>query len=133
VPSRFEPCGLTQLCALRYGAIPVVSEVGGLADTVTDTEEIGAATGFKFKPVTSQALAGALHRASYLWRDQQAWRRLQYNGMMTDVSWRHQAAVTPICIAMSSRAAREFSTTAQPQFQTARSASASSKAQSRRH
>jgi len=91
VPSRFEPCGLTQLCALRYGAIPVVSEVGGLADTVTDTEEIGAATGFKFKPVTSQALAGALHRASYLWRDQQAWRRLQYNGMMTDVSWRHQA------------------------------------------
>jgi starch synthase len=54
VPSRFEPCGLTQLCALRYGAIPIVSQVGGLADTVIDVKEAeiagGAATGFKFGP-----------------------------------------------------------------------------------
>jgi starch synthase len=92
VPSRFEPCGLTQLCALRYGAIPIVSRVGGLADTVIDVEETGrAATGFKFGPVTVEALAGALHRASILWQDQQAWRTLQHNGMSTDVSWRHQA------------------------------------------
>src|SRR6185295_3729694 len=56
VPSRFEPCGLTQLCALRYGAIPIVSQVGGLADTVIDVKEAdiagGAATGFTFEPVT---------------------------------------------------------------------------------
>jgi len=95
VPSRFEPCGLTQLCALRYGAIPIVSRVGGLADTVIDIEEAaatkGTATGFKFGPVTVEGLTGALHRASILWQDQQAWRRLQHNGMSTDVSWRHQA------------------------------------------
>jgi starch synthase len=95
VPSRFEPCGLTQLCALRYGAIPIVSQVGGLADTVIDVKEVdtagGAATGFKFGPVTAEALAGALHRANILWQDQQAWRRLQHNGMSTDVSWRNRA------------------------------------------
>src|SRR4051794_1580296 len=95
VPSRFEPCGLTQLCALRYGSIPIVSRVGGLADTVIDIEEAAttqsAATGFKFAPVTVDGLAGALHRASILWQDQQAWRRLQHNGMSTDVSWRNQA------------------------------------------
>jgi len=92
VPSRFEPCGLTQLCALRYGAIPIVSRVGGLEDTVVDVEEAGgAATGFKFAPVTAEGLAGALHRASVLWQDQQAWRSLQQNGMSADVSWRHQA------------------------------------------
>jgi starch synthase len=92
VPSRFEPCGLTQLCALRYGAIPIVSRVGGLEDTVIDVEEAGgAATGFKFGPVTVEGLGDALHRASVLWQDQAAWRRLQHNGMSTDVSWRNQA------------------------------------------
>jgi starch synthase len=92
VPSRFEPCGLTQLCALRYGAIPIVSRVGGLEDTVIDVDEAGgAATGFKFGPVTVEGLGDALHRASILWQDQPAWRRLQHNGMSTDVSWRNQA------------------------------------------
>lgn len=95
VPSRFEPCGLTQLCALRYGAVPIVSRVGGLEDTVVDIDEAGAtqraATGFKFDPVTVEGLTGALRRAGILWQDQQAWRKLQLNGMATDVSWRHQA------------------------------------------
>jgi starch synthase len=81
---------------LRYGAIPIVSQVGGLADTVIDAEEVdragGAATGFTFGPVTAEALADALHRANILWRDPQAWRRLQHNGMSTDVSWRNRAS-----------------------------------------
>ena len=96
VPSRFEPCGLTQLCALRYGAIPVVSRVGGLADTVIDDGEAdaasGTATGIKFGPVTVEELAGALSKANTLWHDQRAWRELQHNGMSTDVSWRNRAS-----------------------------------------
>jgi starch synthase len=96
VPSRFEPCGLTQLCALRYGAVPLVSGVGGLSDTVIDVEEAGlaggAATGFKFVPVTSENLASALRRASNAFHDKHAWRRLQHHGMSTDVSWRNRAS-----------------------------------------
>ena len=94
VPSRFEPCGLTQLCALRYGAVPIVSRVGGLVDTVIDVEEAGiagATTGLKFGPATVDTLAGALRRANILFHDKQAWRRLQHNGMSTDVSWRNRA------------------------------------------
>jgi starch synthase len=91
VPSRFEPCGLTQLCALRYGAIPLVSRVGGLADTVIDANEAarnaGVATGFVFAPVSAQALSLALGRALTLWRDQAGWRRLQKSAMASDVSW----------------------------------------------
>jgi starch synthase len=96
VPSRFEPCGLTQLCALRYGAVPIVSRVGGLADTVMDVEDAdiagGTTTGFKFGPVTVENLAGALCRASNSFHDRPAWRRLQHNGMSTDVSWRNRAS-----------------------------------------
>ena len=96
VPSRFEPCGLTQLCALRYGAVPIVSRVGGLADTVIDVEEAGiagsATTGLKFSPVTVENLASGLRRANILFHDKQAWRRLQHNGMSTDVSWRNRAS-----------------------------------------
>jgi starch synthase len=96
VPSRFEPCGLTQLCALRYGAVPIVSRVGGLADTVMDVEDAdiagGTTTGFKFGPVTVENLAGALCRASNAFHDKHAWRGLQHNGMSTDVSWRNRAS-----------------------------------------
>ena len=93
VPSRFEPCGLTQLCALRYGAVPIVSRVGGLADTVIDAAEAGGtATGFKFGPVTTENLAAALHKANVAFSDKPAWRRLQHTGMSTDVSWRNRAS-----------------------------------------
>jgi starch synthase len=95
VPSRFEPCGLTQLCALRYGALPVVARVGGLADTVVDANEAalaaGAGTGLQFSPVTRDALAAALRRLAALWRDPDAWRVVQRNAMTTDVSWRRPA------------------------------------------
>jgi starch synthase len=91
VPSRFEPCGLTQLCALRYGAIPIVSRVGGLEDTVTDLDDGPSPTGFKFAPVTSDNLAAAIRRAHAAFGDKPLWRQLQANAMARDVSWRGQA------------------------------------------
>ncbi len=96
VPSRFEPCGLTQLCALRYGALPVVARVGGLADTVVDANEMAAAagvgTGVLFAPPSRDMLEAALLRTARLWGDRELWRRLQRNAMRTDVSWKRPAA-----------------------------------------
>ena len=95
VPSRFEPCGLTQLSALRYGAVPVVARVGGLADTIIDANDAalaaGVATGIQFAPVTAAAIELALERALALFRDAGAWRRLQARGMAADVGWTQPA------------------------------------------
>jgi starch synthase len=95
VPSRFEPCGLTQLCALRYGAIPVVARVGGLADTIVDANEAalaaGVATGVQFYPPGVSELAYALTRALQIHDDPATMRRIRLNGMRTDVSWRGPA------------------------------------------
>ena len=92
VPSRFEPCGLTQLCALRYGALPVVARVGGLADTVIDANEAalsaGIATGIQF---SSGMLLPAIERSAALWRDPEMWNRMRRNAMRADVSWRRPA------------------------------------------
>ena len=91
VPSRFEPCGLTQLYGLRYGAVPLVRRVGGLADTVVDaTEEslnADRATGFMFEAATPAALDGALQRAFGLFTQAEAWQRLMLRGMAQDFSW----------------------------------------------
>jgi starch synthase len=91
VPSRFEPCGLTQLYGLRYGTLPLVSRVGGLADTVIDANEAalrdGVATGFQFAPVTTDALSAAISRAVDLFADRAAWQRVQRRAMTRDVSW----------------------------------------------
>jgi starch synthase len=96
VPSRFEPCGLTQLCALRYGALPVVARVGGLADTVIDANEAalaaGVATGLQFAPTTEAALEGALARLAGLWRDRGAWASTQRNALRAPVGWSRSAA-----------------------------------------
>jgi starch synthase len=95
VPSRFEPCGLTQLCALRYGAVPVVARVGGLSDTIIDANEMalasGVATGLQFAPVSAESLAAALRRAARLFRDRDSWQAMQKSGMAADVSWRRPA------------------------------------------
>ena len=95
VPSRFEPCGLTQLCALRYGATPIVARVGGLADTIIDANEAslaaGVATGIQFEPPTVDALDHAVDRAFRLFHDSAASRRVRLNGMRSDVSWRRPA------------------------------------------
>ncbi len=91
VPSRFEPCGLTQLCALRYGALPVVARVGGLADTVIDANEMalaaGVATGLQFAPPSSDGLEFAITRALAIFAQPRAWERMQRNAMSADVSW----------------------------------------------
>ena len=96
IPSRFEPCGLTQLCAMRYGAVPVAARVGGLTDTIIDANEMaiasGLGTGILFSPVTSGALGAAIERASRLWNTPKVFDRIRANGMKTDVSWRRPAA-----------------------------------------
>jgi starch synthase len=95
MPSRFEPCGLTQLCALRYGAVPVVARVGGLVDTVVDANEMalaaGAGTGVQFAPVTAEQLLFAVQRVGALARDRAQWRRIQHRAMTTDVGWTRPA------------------------------------------
>ena len=96
MPSRFEPCGLTQLYGLRYGSVPIVARVGGLADTVIDANDAalnaGVATGFQFTPVDAAPLAGAIRRATTLMRDRAAWAAIQKAGMKSDVSWDRSAA-----------------------------------------
>ena len=96
VPSRFEPCGLTQLYALRYGCIPLVARTGGLADTIVDANEAalaaGVATGIQFAPVTADAFRRAIRRTLRLYGDQRLWSQMQKQGMKSDVSWNRSAA-----------------------------------------
>ncbi len=96
VPSRFEPCGLTQFYAMRYGAIPVVHAVGGLADTVVDagpaTLADGAASGFVFRSPTAEALRGALRRALRALANGQTRDRLVAANFARDWSWNRTAA-----------------------------------------
>lgn len=91
VPSRFEPCGLTQLYGLAYGNVPVVARTGGLADTVIDANvaavSAGVATGIQFDGVHRNALIMAMDRAVGLYEQPKLWRALQKNGMKADFSW----------------------------------------------
>jgi starch synthase len=95
VPSRFEPCGLTQLYGLRYGCVPVVSRVGGLADTVIDANDAalkaGVATGIQFGDVTAEGLLDAVRRVVQLHHRPELWHRMQLAGMKADVSWQTSA------------------------------------------
>jgi len=95
IPSRFEPCGLTQLYAFRYGCVPIAARVGGLADTIIDANQAaimrGAGTGFLFSPVNSDTLTDAVIRARNVYRDRPSWYQLQQNGANYDVSWGSKA------------------------------------------
>ena len=95
IPSRFEPCGLTQLYGLRYGCVPVVARTGGLADTVIDANEAavaaGVATGFQFTSANADAFMQAVRRVAALHADRPAWSSLQKQGMKADVSWARSA------------------------------------------
>ena len=96
VPSRFEPCGLTQLYGLRYGTIPVVSLTGGLADTVISANDAalraGVATGVQFTPVSVPALSDALDRLIALYAMPDVWRKMRLNAMAHPVGWETSAA-----------------------------------------
>ena len=95
IPSRFEPCGLTQLYGLRYGTVPVVARTGGLADTVIDANEAaiaaGCATGVQFAPVTLPALGQAIDRACDLFRQPKIWNGIVRRGMSHLVGWDQSA------------------------------------------
>jgi starch synthase len=91
IPSRFEPCGLTQLYGLRYGCVPVVARTGGLADTIIDANEAAvsaeAATGFQFAPSSGDTLLHAVHRMVNLHQNRVIWASIQRQGMKADLSW----------------------------------------------
>ena len=91
VPSRFEPCGLTQLYGLKYGTLPLVRRTGGLADTVTDSslENLadGVASGFVFEDSNALSLLRAIRRAFVLWSRPSLWRYVQRQAMNMDFSW----------------------------------------------
>ena len=95
MPSRFEPCGLNQMYGLRYGTPPVVSPTGGLADSVRDStpENIddGSGTGFVMPAISANALMESIRRAVDCYRRPQVWRKIQHNGMRSELGWEHSA------------------------------------------
>lgn len=94
MPSHYEPCGVGQMIAMRYGALPIVRETGGLADTVTsyDGADADYGTGFVFNWETPDALLGTMRWATRTFRERpQAWQRMQERAMRTDFSWRRSA------------------------------------------
>ena len=96
VPSRFEPCGLTQLYGLQYGTLPLVRATGGLADTVTnstsETIKARTATGFVFQKAEADDLRSAIQHAFALWQKQRVWAMVRNNAMAQDFSWKNAAA-----------------------------------------
>ncbi len=85
MPSRYEPCGLSQIYSLRYGTVPVVRATGGLDDTIDES------TGFKFREYSAAALLAAVEEALAQWKRPSDWRRLMLNGMQKDFSWKRSA------------------------------------------
>jgi starch synthase len=95
MPSRFEPCGLTQMYAMRYGTLPLVFKTGGLADSVVDSSDPSGGTGFVFETLTIKDLVITAQRAINLYRKPKSWQKAQRNAMTQDLSWK-QAARTYI-------------------------------------
>jgi len=91
MPSAFEPCGLSQLIALRYGTVPVVRATGGLSDTIVDADEHSEGYGFVFSGFSVQALLEAVNRAIAAYRDTSRWRDITRRAMIQDFSWTRSA------------------------------------------
>ena len=93
MPSRYEPCGLSQLYSLRYGTVPVVRATGGLDDTIQNFDaKSGQGTGFKFDAYDGDALLECVRTALKVYKEPKAWRTIQANGMAKDLSWKASAA-----------------------------------------
>ena len=92
VPSRYEPCGLIQMIAMRYGCVPVARATGGLKDTITDHKNGADSTGFLFKKAAPNSMAKALRRALNTYADQAEWQAIQRRDMAQDFSWAQSAA-----------------------------------------
>lgn len=92
LPSRYEPCGLTQLYALKYGTVPLVRAVGGLADSIEEFDpDTGRGTGFKFIPFETKSFLETLRKAVFLFKFKDKWRQLMVNGMSKDNGWNKAA------------------------------------------
>jgi len=91
IPSRYEPCGLIQMIAMRYGCVPVARATGGLRDTITDYREASDSTGFLFEPANPLAMAETLRDALTIYSDKRRWPYLQKRGMRQDFSWKNSA------------------------------------------
>lgn len=91
IPSRYEPCGLTQMIAMRYGCIPLARSTGGLKDTIIDNEDSNQMNGFLFEETSVEAFAEASSRVIETFADQKSWRKLQVNGMKSSFSWEKSA------------------------------------------
>ncbi len=92
MPSRYEPCGLSQMIAMHYGCVPIARTTGGLCDTILDVAESEQGTGFLFTPPKPGALATAIHRAADMYaQDPSGWRQVQKRGMQQDFSWDRSA------------------------------------------
>jgi starch synthase len=89
MPSRYEPCGLGQMIAMRYGTVPIARKTGGLADTIVDEE--GRRNGFLFTKPSGVSLLKAIHRAVRAFQDREAWLAIMNRGMEGDYSWKASA------------------------------------------
>jgi starch synthase len=91
MPSRYEPCGLSQLIAMKYGTIPVARATGGLKDTIIDIREKDKATGFLFSKPNSEETAGAVEKAISTHKTGKTWEKIVHNAMKQDFSWTESA------------------------------------------
>jgi starch synthase len=99
MPSRYEPCGIGQLIAMRYGTIPVARRTGGLADTISDYRSLvgttrnreGEGTGFLFSDYTADALQGYMKRALCVYANKARWKKLIHSAMKMNFSWSDSA------------------------------------------
>jgi len=91
MPSLYEPCGLSQMIAMRYGCVPIAHAVGGLKDSITTKPEPERA-GFLFNTPNKKAFIQCLKRAIKKYSDKDLWHQIQTNGMKTDFSWSRSAA-----------------------------------------
>lgn len=91
MPSRYEPCGLAQMIAMRYGCVPLARATGGLRDTIRDDPTLSESTGFLFDDANAESFAETLRRALYIFPNRVGWQNIQTRGMSQDFSWRKSA------------------------------------------